>query len=74
MVLASRIKSWREALIVVKPDTLIGWHRLGFKLFWRRKSRVRQCRPLISAETIALIEAIRSTTEPGVPSGFRGNC
>jgi putative transposase len=33
VLLASRIKGWREALIVVKPDTLIGWHRLGFKLF-----------------------------------------
>jgi transposase InsO family protein len=56
VLLASRIKGWREALIVVKPDTLIGWHRLGFKLFWRRKSRVRQGRPPIPAETIALIE------------------
>jgi hypothetical protein len=37
MLLASRIKGWREALIIVKPDTLIGWHRLGFKLYWRRK-------------------------------------
>jgi hypothetical protein len=35
VLLASRIKGWREALIVVKPDTLIGWHWLGFKLFWR---------------------------------------
>ncbi len=56
VLLASLIKGWKEALIVVKPDTLIGWHRLGFTLFWRRKSRVRKGRPLIPAETIALIE------------------
>lgn len=56
VLLASRIKGWREALIVVKPDTLIGWHRLGFRLYWRRKSRVRQGRTPIPAETIALIE------------------
>jgi putative transposase len=56
VLLASRIRGWREALIVVKPDTLIGWHRLGFKLFWRRKSRVRQGRPQIAEETIALVE------------------
>ncbi len=56
MLLASQIKGWKEALIVVKPDTLIGWHRLGFKLFWRRKSRGRQGRPPIAAEMIALIE------------------
>ena len=40
----------------MKPDTLIGWHRLGFKSFWRRKSRVTQGRPAIPAETITLIE------------------
>jgi hypothetical protein len=35
----SRLFDWREALIVVKPETLIGWHRQGFRLFWRWKSR-----------------------------------
>jgi transposase InsO family protein len=30
---------WRDALVVVKPDTLIRWHRQGFRLFCRRKSR-----------------------------------
>jgi len=32
---------WQEALIVVKPDTVVRWHRKGFKLFWRYKSRRR---------------------------------
>jgi hypothetical protein len=30
---------WRDALVVVQPETLIRWHRKGFRLFWRRKSR-----------------------------------
>src|SRR5271156_2160206 len=30
---------WRDALIVVRPRTLIRWHRAGWKLFWRLKSR-----------------------------------
>jgi putative transposase len=30
---------WRSALVIVKPETLIGWHRRGFKLFWKMKSR-----------------------------------
>ena len=30
---------WRSALVVVKPDTLIRWHRKGFRLFWRWKSK-----------------------------------
>ena len=31
--------NWQEPLIVVKPETVIRWHRRGFKLFWRFKSR-----------------------------------
>lgn len=39
LVLWSRMFDWKAALLIVKPDTLIGWHRKGFKLFWRWKSR-----------------------------------
>lgn len=39
LVLWSRLFNWREALVVVKPATLIGWHRRAFRLFWRWKSR-----------------------------------
>src|SRR5947209_2966678 len=30
---------WRSALLIVKPATLIGWHRYAFRLFWCWKSR-----------------------------------
>jgi transposase InsO family protein len=40
LVLLSRWFNWREALIVVRPRTLIRWHRKGFRLFWRWKSAV----------------------------------
>jgi putative transposase len=39
LLLWSRFFHWREALMIVKPETLVGWHRQGFKLFWRWKSR-----------------------------------
>jgi putative transposase len=35
----SRFCNWGNALVIVKPETLIGWHRKGFKLFWKWKSR-----------------------------------
>jgi transposase InsO family protein len=35
----SRLFNWREALVVVKPETLIAWHRKGFRLFWKWKSK-----------------------------------
>ena len=45
-VLLSRFWSnWREALIIVKPETVIRWHRKGFKLFWRSKSRPASDQP-----------------------------
>jgi putative transposase len=40
LVFWSRLFDWKEALVMVKPETLIGWHRKGFKLFWRWKCRV----------------------------------
>src|ERR1700676_4477113 len=39
MACLSRLFDWRGALVVVKPDTLIRWHRRGFRLFWRWKSK-----------------------------------
>src|ERR1035441_10018044 len=39
LVLWSRWFNWKDALIIVKPETLIGWHRKGFHWFWRWKSR-----------------------------------
>jgi putative transposase len=49
----SRAFSWREALVVVKPATLIRWHREGFRLFWKFKSRPG--RPALPRELRALI-------------------
>jgi putative transposase len=39
MIALARFFDWREALTVVKPETFLKWHRTGFRLFWRWKSR-----------------------------------
>ena len=46
---------WRSALLIVKPETVIAWHRRGFQLYWRRKSRRSDGRPTVSAEIRNLI-------------------
>ncbi len=47
---------WREGLAMVKPSTVLAWHRKGFRLFWRWKSRGRgPGRPGISVEVRRLI-------------------
>jgi putative transposase len=54
LVLWSRLFDWKKALLIVKPDTLIGWHRKGFKRFWRWKScSGRPALPLEIRELIA---------------------
>src|SRR3954466_5145661 len=45
---------WRRALMIVKPATLIGWHRNAFRLFWRWKSRPVG-RPRVTAEVRDII-------------------
>ncbi len=49
--------SWREAILLVKPDTILRWHRRAFQLFWRRRSRPKQPRPQprVSRDTVELI-------------------
>jgi hypothetical protein len=39
MVMLGRLFSWRGALVNVQPDTFIRWHRQGFRILWRWKSR-----------------------------------
>src|SRR5579864_253177 len=39
MAFLHRWFDWRNALLIVKPDTLLRWHRHGFRLFWRWKSQ-----------------------------------
>jgi hypothetical protein len=39
MLLLAKLFDWKSALINVKPETLIGWHKKAFRLFWRWKSR-----------------------------------
>ncbi len=46
---------WRSSLIIVRPETVIRWHRDGFRLYWRWKSRKKPGRPKIDAETRSLI-------------------
>jgi hypothetical protein len=55
-MLLSRWLHWRSVLTAVQPDTLIRWHRQGWRLFWRWKSR--SGRPPIPADLRRLIVSI----------------
>lgn len=55
VLLASRVRAWRSALLIVQPATLLRWHRAGFRLFWRWRSAPRSRRPRVPTETVDLI-------------------
>ncbi len=50
---------WREALVIVKPDTVARWHQRGWRLYWRVKSK-RSGRPTIPRRVISLIRQMSS--------------
>jgi putative transposase len=59
---------WRNAIIVVKPDPVVGWHRAGFRLFWRFRSRTKKpdrMKPdkIINAVTVAAILFLQDLLE-----------
>jgi len=52
---AGRVRAWRHALLIVRPETLLGGHRAGLRSCWRRKSRPGPGRPPLAAATIVPI-------------------
>src|SRR5438477_2833484 len=57
--LSKRWAGWREALNVVRPETVIRWHRQGFRAFWNWKSRRgRTGRPPVDSEIAELVRTM----------------
>src|SRR5215470_2860380 len=54
-------EGWSEALIIVKPETVVSWHRAGFRLFWRCQSqRRRPGRPKVNEQIRQLIRRMKA--------------
>src|SRR5260370_16235373 len=51
-------RRWSEVSVVVKPETVVGWHRAGFRLFWKWRSRKQGGRPKTTAEIRTLIRRL----------------
>jgi hypothetical protein len=49
---------WASALVIVKPETVVGWHRAAFRGYWRFLARRRPGRPRITAELGKLIRSM----------------
>lgn len=60
VMLSSRLANWKQALLIIKPDTVLRWHRDLFRLVWRHRSRVKSIRgrPRLGSDQVALIRRI----------------
>jgi putative transposase len=58
LFLARWASNWKQTLKIIQPATLLRWHREGFRLFWKFKSRGQKPSNRLGAETIALIQRL----------------
>lgn len=71
VALAALTPTWRNALRIVQPETLLRWHRAGFRALWRWRSRPRSAKRL-PAETGALIRSMASNNSTWGAERIRG--
>ena len=72
VLLASRLQNWNEALLIVKPETVLRWHRQGFRLFWKWKSRAPSRDLKIPDETVTLIKEMATNNRLWGAERIRG--
>lgn len=74
VLLACRVRAWRQTLLIVRPDTLLRWHRDLFRWHWRRKSRAAAPahRPPLAPETIMLIKEMAASNRLWGAERIRG--
>jgi hypothetical protein len=70
--LARMARTWKQALFLVQPETLLRWHRELFRLFWKHKSKVHARKPRLSLETIALIKEMAANNRLWGAERIRG--
>ena len=74
-VLLSRLwTGWRTAVVIVKPETVIAWHRKGFRLWWTWKSGRRIGRPTVPVDARTLIRTMAQANPRWGRRGFMANC
>src|SRR5580704_16561527 len=74
VVLSRVLTGWRATLVIVKPETVIAWHRRGFRLWWAWRSRRRMGRPTTPLTSAHSFATWRTQTPAGVRRGFMANC
>ncbi len=72
VLLARMVQTWKQALFLVQPETLLRWHRELFRLFWKHKSQAQVRKPRLSPEIIALIKEMAANNRLWGAERIRG--
>ncbi len=73
VALASRLPAWREAVLLVKPDTVLRWHREGFRLLWKHRTRPKKSqKSRLDQGTIELIRRLAAENRSWGAERIRG--
>jgi hypothetical protein len=73
LLLARVMRNWKQALLIIQPDTLLRWHRELFRLVWKRKSKAASHARKIPAETVALIREMAAKNRLWGAERIRGD-
>jgi putative transposase len=74
VVLSRVLTGWRTTLVIVKPETVIAWHRRGFRLWWAWRSRRRLGRPTVPPDIRALIRDMANANPRWGAPRIQANC
>jgi len=66
------VRTWKQALFLVQPETLLCWHHELFRLFWKHKSQASPSKPRLSPETISLIKEMTTNNRLWGAERIRG--
>jgi putative transposase len=72
VLLARMVRTWKQALFLVQPETLLRWHRELFRLFWKHKSKAHAKKPRLSLETMTLIKEMAANNRLWGAERIRG--
>jgi transposase InsO family protein len=74
VLIASKLPSWRPALMIVQPDTLLRWHREIFRRVWKRRSnrKGKRGRPPLAEDVVALIQSMARDNQTWGAERIRG--
>jgi putative transposase len=72
VLLARIVRTWKQALFLVQPETLLRWHRELFRVFWKRTSKAHSRKPRFSPETITLMKEMAANNRLWGAERIRG--